>query len=87
MKHWLVLENKKQYEAALKRVDELMAADPNQRYRVPSEILFYGQLPQRQEVQPVGEWNEQSGQPGNRESSDYRVRRLVHEYPQGPGHR
>jgi len=28
MRHWLVLENKKQYESALKRVDELMDADP-----------------------------------------------------------
>ena len=28
MKHWSILENKKQYEAALKRIDDLMDANP-----------------------------------------------------------
>lgn len=30
MKYWLILENKKQYQAALKRIDELMDANPGQ---------------------------------------------------------
>jgi HTH-type transcriptional regulator/antitoxin HigA len=28
MKHWLILENKKEYDNALKRIDALMDADP-----------------------------------------------------------
>lgn len=38
MKHWLALENKKQYEAALKRIDTLMDADPGVRTIAGKEL-------------------------------------------------
>lgn len=38
MKHWLVLENKRQYEAALKRVDELMDVNPGPKTDAGKEI-------------------------------------------------
>ena len=43
MKHWLVLENKKQYETALKRVDELMDVDPGTKTDAGKEmkLLLY----------------------------------------------
>lgn len=43
MKHWLVLENKKQYEAALKRIDELMDMDPSPKTDAGKEmkLLLY----------------------------------------------
>lgn len=38
MKHWLVLESKKQYETALKRIDVLMDADPGVRTAAGREL-------------------------------------------------
>lgn len=43
MKYWLVLENKKQYETALKRIDALMEANPAPRTDAGKEmkLLLY----------------------------------------------
>lgn len=43
MKHWMVLENKKDYAAALKRIDELMDANPGLRTDAGREmkLLLY----------------------------------------------
>lgn len=43
MKHWFILENKKDYEAALKRIDELMDIDPNPKTTAGKEmkLLLY----------------------------------------------
>lgn len=43
MKRWLVLENKKEYENALKRIDGLMDADPGMRTDAGREmkLLLY----------------------------------------------
>jgi HTH-type transcriptional regulator/antitoxin HigA len=43
MKRWLILETKKEYEAALKRVDELMDIDPGLKTNAGKEmkLLLY----------------------------------------------
>jgi HTH-type transcriptional regulator / antitoxin HigA len=38
MKHWLLLENRKQYESALKRIDALMDANPGPRTDAGKEM-------------------------------------------------
>ena len=56
MKHWLLLENKKQYEAALKRIDELMDADPEPRTDAGKEmkLLLYLVEKYEDEHYPIG---------------------------------
>jgi HTH-type transcriptional regulator/antitoxin HigA len=38
MKHWSILENKKQYESALKRIDDLMDANPRPKTDAGKEL-------------------------------------------------
>jgi HTH-type transcriptional regulator/antitoxin HigA len=49
MKHWLILENKKQYEAALKRIDDLMVANPGSKTEAGKEMKLLLYLVERYE--------------------------------------
>jgi HTH-type transcriptional regulator/antitoxin HigA len=56
MKHWLLLENKKEYEAALKRIDDLMDANPGPRTKAGKEmkLLLYLVEKYEDEHYPIG---------------------------------
>lgn len=56
MKHWLVLENKRQYEAALKRIDDLMDVNPGPRTNAGKEmkLLLYLVEKYEDERYPIG---------------------------------
>ena len=56
MKHWLLLENKKDYEAALKRINELMDADPRPSTNAGKEmkLLLYLVEKYEDEHYPIG---------------------------------
>ena len=56
MKQWLVLENKKQYESALKRIDELMDSNPGPRTDSGKEmrLLLYLIEKYEDEHYPIG---------------------------------
>lgn len=56
MKRWLILENKKQYEAALKRIDELMDANPGVKTDAGREmkLLLYLVEKYEEEHYPIG---------------------------------
>lgn len=56
MKHWLILENKKQYEAALKRIDDLMDANPGLKTDAGKEmkLLLYLIEKYEDEHYPIG---------------------------------
>lgn len=56
MKHWLILENKKQYEAALKRIDDLMDANPGPKTDAGKEmkLLLYLVEKYEDEHYPIG---------------------------------
>jgi HTH-type transcriptional regulator / antitoxin HigA len=56
MKHWLILENKKQYEAALKRIEDLMDADPGPKTDFGKEmkLLLYLVEKYEDEHYPIG---------------------------------
>lgn len=56
MKRWLILENKKQYEAALKRIDDLMDANPGPKTDAGKEmkLLLYLVEKYEDEHYPIG---------------------------------
>lgn len=56
MKHWSILENKKQYDAALKRIEELMDIDPTPRTDAGREmkLLLYLVEKYEEERYPIG---------------------------------
>lgn len=56
MKQWLILENKKDYEAALKRVDVLMDIDPGTKTELGREMKLLLYLIERYEDEhfPIG---------------------------------
>lgn len=56
MKHWLILENKKQYEAALKRIEDLMDADPGPKTDAGKELKLLLYLVEKYEDEhyPIG---------------------------------
>lgn len=56
MKQWLLLENKKQYESALKRVDELLDANPEPRTDAGKELKLLLLLVEKYEDEhyPIG---------------------------------
>ncbi len=56
MKHWSILENKKQYEAALKRIDDLMDANPGPKTDTGKEmkLLLYLVEKYEDEHYPIG---------------------------------
>lgn len=56
MKRWLILENKKQYRAALKRIDDLMDANPGPKTDAGKEmkLLLYLVEKYEDEHYPIG---------------------------------
>jgi HTH-type transcriptional regulator/antitoxin HigA len=56
MKHWLILENKKQYDAALKRIEELMDINPGLKTDAGREmkLLLYLIEKYEDEQYPIG---------------------------------
>lgn len=56
MKHWSILENKKEYAAALKRIEELMDANPGPRTESGKEmkLLLYLVEKYEDERYPIG---------------------------------
>ena len=56
MKHWFILENKKQYEAALKRIEILMDSNPSPKTDAGKEmkLLLYLVEKYEDENYPIG---------------------------------
>lgn len=56
MKHWSILESKKQYESALKRIDDLMDANPRPKTEAGKELklLLYLVEKYEEEHYPIG---------------------------------
>jgi HTH-type transcriptional regulator/antitoxin HigA len=56
MKHWLILENKKQYEAALKRINDLMDVNPGPKTNAGKEMKLLLFLVEKYEDEhyPIG---------------------------------
>ncbi|HMG88611.1 MAG TPA: hypothetical protein VK589_01090 [Chryseolinea sp.] len=56
MKRWLILENKKQYEVALKRIDDLMDANPGPKTEAGKEMNLLLLLVEKYENEhhPIG---------------------------------